>query len=275
MLSSVNVLIVDDEQSWRELYEDEVRRISVGAIRSVENLRSAEKAVEEMCFGVAIVDVGLDENDDRNVDGLMVMRKIRDVGDRTSIIVVSGRSGRDVLSIVRDAMKTYGAFDAVAKGTVVPADLRKLVESGIQAYRDASSDDRRQMHDAARGDMPMVLWDDYVMRGTTLRGGVVSLHAALEGLLLPFGPLVPGDLRGVRVLDGLACGPFWSRGIGRPIVACFGSAEGAAAAVATAKSGGVLLESYRVAEILQDYRAEGTYGAVFALSGGSRRDYGV
>jgi len=274
-MSDVKVLIVDDERSWREFYEDELRQMGVGVVRSAKNLMEAQAAVESMRFAVAVVDVGLDENDDRNVDGLQVMQRIRDAGDQTSIIVVTGRSGRDVLPIVRDSMKRYGALDAVAKGTLLPAELRKLVESGIETFDDAIANERRLVYDAVRGDLPQALWDDKIMRGVGIDGGAVGLYAALETLFRPFVPLLAGQPKGVQILDDVACGVFWSRGIGRPIVGCFGEGKRIHESMEQARSSGMLLGSYRVGELVKEYRSRSNQGAVYVLADGVRSEYGV
>ena len=247
-----NVLLVEDEPRWSEIYERAVRRVGFESVRAVTTFADAEQAVDAMRFAVAVVDIGLQVDDDRNVDGLRVMEKIRSVGDRTSIIVVTGRSGRDVLPIVRDAIKKYDAHDTVAKSTLVPAELRDLVASGLREYEQGSASDRDPLFAALRGDTDQAMWDDRVLRGTAIRGGSAKLYSLVEALFAPFLPLIPGQPRGVQMADGVAAGVFWSRGTGQPVAACFGTADRAGAAARSAQESGLLADRYPVGKILQE-----------------------
>ena len=124
MAITVPALVVEDERSWSEVYERALWRVGVDRVEVADTYQSAATAIDAMRFAVAVVDIGLAVDDDRNVDGLRVMEKIRVVGDPTSIIVVTGRSGRDVVPIIRDSIKKFGAYDTIAKNTLVPAELR-------------------------------------------------------------------------------------------------------------------------------------------------------
>ena len=92
-----NALVVEDEDSWSEVYARAARKVGLNQITITDTYEKAARAIDETRFAVAIVDIGLSVDDDRNVDGLHVMEKIRAIGDETSIIVVTGRSGRDVV----------------------------------------------------------------------------------------------------------------------------------------------------------------------------------
>lgn len=78
-----NVLLVEDERRWSEIYERAVRRVGFESVRAVTTFSDAEQAVDSMRFAVAVVDIGLHVDDDRNVDGLRVM-------GRTSTTATSG-----------------------------------------------------------------------------------------------------------------------------------------------------------------------------------------
>lgn len=155
------------------------------------SLAKAQTLIDAMKFAVAFVDIGLDIDDDRNIDGLRVMEKIRSVGDETSIIVVTGRSGRDVLPITRDAIKKYDAFDAVGKVPIEPSDIRRLVRGGLEAYAQVSSTMRTRVNDVLRGDVPGLEWDDRMLNAIKIAGGASGLYKFLDSLVKNFLPLVP------------------------------------------------------------------------------------
>jgi ActR/RegA family two-component response regulator len=172
-----NVLVVEDEEDWIDNYRDHLGRHELGAVRVARTLEEALRGIEEMQFSVAFVDVGLDVDDDRNVDGLRVMEKIRRCGDETSVVVVTGRSGRDVLPIVRDAIKKYGALDTVSKSSVGPAEIVTLLKDGLEQFRRATG--ARRAEQILRGDVPGWQWDHEMLRRTRIKGGAGALDGAL------------------------------------------------------------------------------------------------
>jgi CheY-like chemotaxis protein len=268
-----NVLVVDDEHRWREFYEEEVRELGVRQVRAATNLAEAIRAIDSMRFAVAIVDVGLEEDNDRNIDGLQVMKNIRKAGDQTSIILVTGRSGPDVLSIVRDALKKYDAIDTIAKGSPAVDDLGALVESGIRAYEKVTSDEHTTLYESLHGDVRGPVWDDEMIRGTDIDGGAAGLYATAKGLFGPFVPLIPKTSKGVQVRFGVACGAFWSRGTGQPILGCFGANMRIQSLMERAHEEGRALESYAVGGVLREYKRGGTSGVVYLLNDHTRGDF--
>jgi CheY-like chemotaxis protein len=275
MKTARSALIVDDEHRWRQFYEDEVRLVGVNTVRAAKDLADAVREIESMRFTVALVDVGLEEDNDRNIDGLQVMEKIRKAGDQTSIIVVTGRSGPDVLSIVRDSIRKYNALDTIPKASLEPENLEALVGSGISLYEKATaaSNERSSLFDALHGDLEGVVWDDRIMRGINTEGGVAALYAIAEGLFAPFLPLMPGTPCGVNLRQNLACGAFWSRGVGEPVLGCFGSEKHIQTLAMQAKKENKLFGSYNVGDLLHEHRHRSMKGVVYLLKGFARTDF--
>lgn len=268
-----NALLVEDERSWSEVYERAARRAGFDTITAARTYDEAASAVDSMRFAVAVVDIGLRVDDDRNVDGLRVMDKIRAIGDRTGIIVVTGRSGGDVLPIIRDSIKKFNAYDTIAKATLVPAELRALIGGAGQEYERGAAADKAQLYEALRGDMEQVFWDDNLLRKAITLGGADELYRLIESLFGPFVPLVPGKPGGVRVQDdNLAFGTFWSRGVGAPIVSCFGTPDRVAALEAVSKDG-MLLGRYPVGELLRGYSSPHARGVIYRLERHRRSDF--
>jgi CheY-like chemotaxis protein len=268
-----SALVVEDEESWAEVYQRAARRVGLDRVVVTDRYEAAADAIDAMRFAVAVVDIGLSVDDDRNIDGLRVMEKIRSLGDGTSIIVVTGRSGRDVVPIIRDSIKRFDAFDTIAKNTLVPAGLRSLIASGLNEYDRGLSDDKKLLYAALRGDTEPLIWDDKILRGALAGAGVAELYRLVEGLLGRFVPLVPGE-RGVQLIDELACGSFWSRGSGAAVVACFGAGERVAAATKAAAESGTLLGRYRVADVVSRHSTASARGVVYRLADQQRADFG-
>jgi len=269
-----SALLVEDDAAWSEIY---ARAASQAGIETVARVRSHGQAASEiaaMRFGVALIDIGLSEDDDTNVDGLRVMDTIREAGDPTSIVVITGRSGGDVLPIVRDSLQKYNAFDILAKRTLGPSDLRTLIEAGLRQYQLRASEGIEALRTALRGDMEPFAWDDMLLRTAVTRGGAPQLYRLIHSLFAPFTPLLPGERGGVRVLDGdLACGVFWSRGAGMAVVACFGSSASVTTAAEVASKEGMLLGRYPVGEAVGEYASRTAKGVIFRLQGQQRSDF--
>jgi CheY-like chemotaxis protein len=266
-----NVLIVEDEEEWRGVYERAVGALGGSKTVSVAtDLTSAEKLIEAAKFAVAFVDIGLDVADDHNVDGLRVMEKIRAVGDETSIVVVTGRSGQDVLLIARNAFKDYKAFDTVGKGTATPKDIRKLLEGALDAYRKAVTPGRMDARDALSGDVAPNVWDDRAMRAIGFGGTVGEFYSFLSQLLGDYLPLVPARGRERTIVDQgrrLVYGGYWSRGIAAAIAVCVGASDRFDAAVKAAlETFGADITMHSIREL----EGPGVKGGVFMMRGQGR-----
>ena len=66
-------MIVEDEDEWSGAYERASLSSENHTVRIAKDLVSAKRLIEATQFAVAFVDVGLDINDDRYVDGLRVL----------------------------------------------------------------------------------------------------------------------------------------------------------------------------------------------------------
>jgi CheY-like chemotaxis protein len=275
----VNILIVEDEKEWQGTYERAVNAQGAGhTVKIAEDLATAEQLIDETKFAVAFVDVGLDVRDDRNVDGLRVMEKIRAIGDEeTSIVVVTGRSGQDLLDIVRDAIKKYGAYDTVGKRSVAPKRIRELLTEGIDAYHKAVGTSRTAVRDALRGDIPPMSWDDQVMRAIGFRGDAGRFYSFLGGLLDDYLPIITREGAEPVAIDPaarLVYGDFWSRAAAAAVAVCFGAAAQFDQAADGARRDGKLLGRYLVGEPERELAGHEVKGAVFPLREGRRRDFG-
>ena len=276
MSADDNVLIVEDEEEWSGIF---MRAVDAeGPHRMVKVARDvlgAKQLIDGTEFALAIVDVGLDVNDDRNIDGLHVMGKIRDVGDKTSILVVTGRSGQDALQVARDAIKEYQAYDTIGKSSVVPSKLRDLVRQGLKDYRDAAVPGRTDAREAIRGRMNPVAWDDQVMREIGFHGDVVGFYGFLDGLFGEYLPLSPKNQdRPVKAdyESGFLLGEFWSRAIGAAVFICFGPENGFdrardAALTALGYAGG--------AEQVKELKGHGVKGNVFTAPERDLSEFGA
>lgn len=269
MRSGENVLIVEDDEEWSDAYVravddlDEHHTVSIAT-----NLASAERLIETTRFAVAIVDVGLDINDDRNIDGLRVMERLHATADKTSIVVVTGRSGQDVLPITRDAIIEYGAYDTVAKGSVALEDITKLLDGGLKAHRKVAAAGRIAAHEALRGNAEAMNWDHRLMQATNFKGTASGFYGFLDQLFGEYLPVVAGHPVGLPdagLPADLVCGDYWSRSIASAVAVCLAAAGQFDQAIEANSRGGKLFGRYSLGEPLKQLAGHGIKGAVFAL----------
>jgi ActR/RegA family two-component response regulator len=271
-ITAKNLLIVEDNKAWCDSYARAASREGFDSIKIAEDLTHARRFIDEMQFAVAFIDIALNGADDRNIDGIQVMEKIREAGDPTSIVVVTGRSGLDVLPITRDAIKKYGAFDIVLKMAIEPQDIRRLLGTGLEAYRQESAAEEATPVDALRGVEPARFWEDQMLRGIRVRDGVTGLKKFLGQLLGQYLPMLPprnNEPVSVDSATGLAHGALWSRGSGQAVAIVFGD-DAVQEESLRPGSDGLLLGKYRVGSLLKSSSAHGLSGAVFELRDSSR-----
>ncbi len=272
-MSLDSVLVVDDEKSWRDIYEAAARKVGVTTIRAAATLDDALAEIAARRFSVAVVDIGLDESDDANIDGLSVLSRIRSVGDDTSILVITGRAGQDVIEIISDTITKYHARP-MAKSIVNSKSLRSAVETALDTYRKKSATNHSTGYSKLRGDSDPMIWDDRMMRILGL--GARELYAFVDNLVGSFMPVlesVSGIALGSSSEAGVAHGAFWSRAIGAPIVVLMGREPTVNDLMEDAGEGGRLLGTYDVADIIRAHSESGAKGVVFRLADSARSEF--
>lgn len=85
-----SVLVVDDQESWRdllcELLEDEFE------VERAGNYLEAQEFVlkQKPPFHVVVSDIRLIDRDSKNEDGLRLVEELNRLGDQTKIVVITG-----------------------------------------------------------------------------------------------------------------------------------------------------------------------------------------
>ncbi len=257
-----NVLIVEDEKDWQEIYFRNSQPLHSGAIRATVNLDEAKTAIAEMAFAVAFVDIRLDEDDNENTDGLRVLELLRKTRDHTSAIMVTGKG---TVGITRDALKEFGAYEAMEKAEVEPQLIQKLIAEGTEVRNQLARVEDPAAPEVLRGRRTVWDWDSEMLEATGGKGGAEALYQLTEYLAAPLLPLVSGDdgdLMKRQEESGLAMGAFWSRAIGQAVVIGFGQAEPMRAAI----EGGEFARfaDRPVGEVLRERDKAGLVGVVMA-----------
>jgi ActR/RegA family two-component response regulator len=257
-----NVLIVEDEKDWRDIYLRNSQPQHSGVLREAANLAEALTAIEEMAFAVAFVDIRLDKEDDENTEGLQVLERLRHTRDHTSAIMLTGHG---TVGITRDALKDFDAYEALEKRAVDPQDIQALILEATDARNRVARVEEPVAPEVLRGRRTVWDWDSEMLQVTGGKGGADGLYRFLEHLTDSFLPLVAGaeeDLMKRDEESGLALGAFWSRAVGQAVVIAFGQSEPLDAALES----GVLARfaGGPLGDVLHERRKGGLGGAVVA-----------
>lgn len=214
MKAPTRALVVEDVTSWVGILTRAARRAGVSEVVTCENLQEARAALRVARFDVAILDIGLDEADDLNADGIRVLEAIREV-DRgsTRCVLVTGWQGGDRLAVQSEAQDKYGVDFAFMKEKYdAHALIAKL--TGLLELAAASRLDRTPMANLQAG-MDPSLFEDRLLKTLSPHGGVQTVITLVSRLLSaaipviamhPAHPMEEGH-------DGITAGLYWSRAL--------------------------------------------------------------
>lgn len=216
---------MEDVESWVSILSRAVRRAGISEIVTCENLQAARDALRKARFDVAILDIGLDEADDLNKDGVKVLEAIREVDTAsTRCVLVTGWQGGDRLALASDAQDKFGVDFAFMKEKYdAHALIEKLAELLEQAA--ASRLDKTPMENLGASTEPFVFETD-LLRALAPHGGVQTIYTLVSRLLSGAIPIVaqyPG--RPLEIWPGeVSVGLYWSRALSTAVAVGLGPA---------------------------------------------------
>ena len=140
------ILVVDDQEKWRELLKFQLGT-DITDVIAVENKEAALRLLEEMTFNTIIADLRMDEIDDSNIDGFLLVKKIKEIypNEPMDAIILTGHEKKDTW---REATKKYGAEDFVTKGG--ENDIESLKEAIQEAAQKRDSQKSWEKYDPLR-----------------------------------------------------------------------------------------------------------------------------
>lgn len=214
MRAPTRALVVEDVESWASILSRAARRAGVSEVIACENLQAARSALRRARFDVAILDVGLDEADDLNDDGIKVLDAIREVdGGSTRCVLVTGWQGGDRLALQSHAQDRYGVDWAFMKekydAHALIAKLTELLE------RAAASRIGKTPMENLGADMEPFLFQGQLLDALGPHGGVQTVYTLVARLLSAAVPVVarqPGRPMETGA-DKVTAGLYWSRAL--------------------------------------------------------------
>ncbi len=125
-MSSKRILVVDDEQSIRDIFQTFLQEMGYNVVTAVDGLDALEKIAKEK-FELYIVDIYMPR-----MGGLELISRLKELQPAAVIIVTTGYSGLDVdFRSIRQS-----AFMYLAK-PIQPDELIRAVEAGLAQGKDS------------------------------------------------------------------------------------------------------------------------------------------
>ncbi|WP_159787886.1 response regulator [Sodalinema gerasimenkoae] len=90
MSPSKKVLVVDDQPRWRNIFKTLLSKIDLPlTISESDSLDSASQLLREETFDLAILDLRLVDEENQNLDGLVLLRSIKEEYPETKVILAT------------------------------------------------------------------------------------------------------------------------------------------------------------------------------------------
>jgi len=132
------ILIVDDQQNWREALSSLLQGQHM--VQAAGSFQEAKQAITEFTFDVAVLDVRLIDKDTFNVEGLGLLRIIKERSPGTGVVILTGYPD----SVRKEILEEHDAdafFFKVPPGdTFDSAGFRALIQELVTKYKDMKDD---------------------------------------------------------------------------------------------------------------------------------------
>jgi CheY-like chemotaxis protein len=221
------ILVLEDIDTWAYTLSRAARRAGASEVVVCENLHMAERELRAARFDVAILDIGLDPDDDGNSDGTKALEMIREKdGGGTRCVLVTGWQGGDRLDLMAGAQQKYGVDWAYMKekyeARAVIDKLTELLEEAPGRRLSFTTPMQNLCADAEPWRFEVQL-----VEALSPVGGVRTLYSAASRLISSAIPLVARhpDSPMTATPDGALVGVYWSRALATAVAVGFAPAQ--------------------------------------------------
>lgn len=276
MKAPTRALIVEDHETWVYTLDRAARRAGASVVVVCGSLQMVKDALREARFDVAILDVGLDPDDQLNADGIKALEAIREIdGGGTRCVLITGWQGGDRMDLQARAQREHGVDWAYMKENYeAHTVIAKLAELLDQAPARRLS----QMTPMAHLGASMEPWrfEGQLNDALSPNGGVQTLYSLVSRLLSSAIPTIAMNPARpmVRGTDGVWIGMYWSRALATALAVGLAPAVGwhgdASAVPADLER---LLPSGAAPELIESVRERNVQGWLWELPGVSRDDF--
>jgi CheY-like chemotaxis protein len=217
VIAPTRALVVEDIDTWVYTLTRAARNAGASEVIQCSSLRAVRDKLRSYRFDIAILDIGLDPDNDLNADGVQVHKAIREAdGDSTRCVLVTGWLGGDRMALQYEAQLDHGVDFAFMKekydAPVIVAKLTNLL---------AKSTERRLAQGTAMASLcakvdPPFRFEYWLLTALSPAGGIQSVYKLVTRLLNSVTPAVASrpEMPLEKGPDGICAGLYWSRALG-------------------------------------------------------------
>lgn len=277
MTAPTRALVVEDHDHWVYILNRAARLAGASEVTVCRNLPEVADALRRARFDLAILDIGLDPEDDLNSDGIKALEAIREM-DRagTRCVLVTGWQGGDLLDLAAYAQEKFGVDWAFMKDKYEEQRvIGKLTELLQDTPERRLSEQQTAMANLNPSAEPF-FFENELLNSIGPAGGVQTLYRLASRLLNSAIPVIA--LHPAKPMEqgrhGVWTGVYWSRALATAIaVGLAPTASWPTAENAVLSELGELLPANVVAEQIQTVRERNVEGRLFELPGLSRDEF--
>ncbi len=228
MKAPTRALIVEDIESWRYNLKRAARRAGASEVVVCENLQEVKEALRKARFDIAILDVGLDPDDDLNSDGIDALEAIREIdGMGTRCILITGWQGGDRMDLQARTQQKFGIDWAYMKENY---EAHAVIDKLSELLEDASL--RRLSLTTPMANLGAEVepfrFEAQLLGALSPTGGVQTLYSLVSRLLSSAIPVIAmyptTPMR--QEPDGIWMGVYWSRALAAAVAVDLALAAG-------------------------------------------------
>jgi CheY-like chemotaxis protein len=225
-------LVVEDIEQWAYTLERAARRAGASEVVVCANLQQVKDELRRARFDVAILDVGLDPDDDLNKDGVKVLEAIREIDQLgTRCILVTGWQG-DRLDLQSEAQQRFGIDWAYMKeryeAHAVIAKLAELLnDAAARRLAPAMPGKTTPMGNLSANGDDAFFFEGRVVDTLSPTGGMPTLYSLVSRLLssaIPMLAMRPGKPMEFGP-SGVIVGVYWSRSLATAVAVGLATAD--------------------------------------------------
>ena len=122
------VLVVDDMDSWRKLIPSILPEYDVVAVGTYAD---AIRVIGSFDFDVAVLDIRLEDEDTWNVDGVSLMRYVREHRPHAGMVIFTGY----LESVRQQLLIEYSPDQIISKNNFDNQDFREVIDRIVALHR--------------------------------------------------------------------------------------------------------------------------------------------
>lgn len=268
MKAPTRALIVEDHDSWVYLMHRAARLAGASEVSACKDLPAVREILRSARFDIAILDIGLDPDDDLNSDGIKALEAIREIdGGGTRCVLVTGWQGGDRMDMQAYAQGTFGVDWGFMKEKY---EEDKVIAKLTELLQDAPARRLSQQTSMANlsANVQPFYFEAELLHSLGPAGGVQTLYALASRLLTSAIPALAMDpdkpmQQGPR---GVWTGVYWSRALASAIaVGLAPAASWADAEEGVLSNLARLLPASLVPDLIEDVRERNVEGRLWEL----------